>query len=168
MDAVLVVVVAASRQERRRLLDSLPADATVLLAPSTERARAVLAALDGPADATGPGLTVAEDEHAICLGDRRVRLTPLEFELLRVLGSDTDRVWSFADLAERVWDTPFVGGGAQVRAVVKRLRRKLADAEAPVAIETVRCAGFRLVDLTTATLPQNCPVTTLAGHRERA
>ena len=40
--------------------------------------------------------------------------------------------------------TGFVGDGAQVRAVVKRLRRKLAEAQAPVMVETVRGSGFRL------------------------
>lgn len=144
--AALVVIVAATRAEQQRLLASVPEDVAVLLAPTRERAEELLRTLP-PAPATAlerPPLTVVADERVVCIGDQRVRLTPLEFAMLRVLTSDPAHVWSFAELSRRVWTTGHVGDGAQVRAVVKRLRRKLAEAHAPVVIETVRGAGFRL------------------------
>ena len=142
--AALVVIVAPSRAEQARLLASVPEDVAVLLAPTRERAEQLLHTLPPPPALERPSLTVVADERVVCVGDRRVRLTPLEFAMLRVLTSDPAHVWSFGELARRVWTTEHVGDGAQVRAVVKRLRHKLAEAQAPVVIETVRGAGFRL------------------------
>lgn len=144
--AALVVIVAATRAEQARLLASVPEDVAVLLAPTRERAEQLLHTLPPPAAPVQerPPLTVVADERVVCVGDRRVRLTPLEFAMLRVLTSDPAHVWSFGELARRVWTTEHVGDGAQVRAVVKRLRHKLAQAQAPVVIETVRGAGFCL------------------------
>lgn len=142
----LVVIVAPTRAEQQRLLAHVPDDVAVLIAPTREHAEEILHTLPAPAapvPARTP-LTVVADERVVCVGDRRVRLTPLEFALLRVLTSDPAHVWSFAELSQRVWGTAYVGDGAPVRAVVKRLRRKLVEAEAPVAIETVRGAGLRL------------------------
>lgn len=143
----LVVIVAPTRAEQQRLLAHVPDDVAVLIAPTREHAEEILHTLPAPAAAPVPArtpLTVVADERVVCVGDRRVRLTPLEFALLRVLTSDPAHVWSFAELSQRVWGTAYVGDGAPVRAVVKRLRRKLVEAEAPVAIETVRGAGLRL------------------------
>ncbi|MGD8149177.1 winged helix-turn-helix domain-containing protein [Ornithinimicrobium sp. Y1694] len=165
----MVVIVAATRAEQARLLASLPPDVAVLLAPTVELAEQLLQGLSPvlpeparparpvtrlvPAPVpvpVAPQLSVRAEERSVCVGDRVVRLTRLEFALLRVLSSEVGRVWSFAELIRRIWGTGYVGDGAQVRAVVKRLRRKLADVEAPVAIETIRAAGFRLVETSPA------------------
>lgn len=142
----MVVIVASTRAEQQRLLATVPVDVAVLITPTRELAEEVLHTLPAVPEhpPAGTPLTVVADERMVCVGDRRVRLTPLEFAMLRVLTSDPAHVWSFPELARRVWATGYVGDGAQVRAVVKRLRRKLAEAEAPVLIETVRGAGFRL------------------------
>lgn len=140
----MVVIIAASRAEQQRLLASMPEDVPVLVTTSAEQAEELLHTFPA-APAPPPGLTVRAAERTVCWGgDRSVRLTPLEFALLQTLSQDQGRVWSFPELSRRVWATGFVGDGAQVRAVVKRLRRKLAEAQAPVLVETVRGAGFRL------------------------
>jgi hypothetical protein len=142
--AGLVVIVSPCREEQARLIAGLPPDVAVLLAPTLEHAEALLHTLPpSTADAT-LGCTLRPDERTVTFGDRFVRLTPLEFSMLRALASEPGRVWTFPELARTVWATGYVGDGAQVRAVVKRLRRKLAEAEAPVCVETVRAAGLRL------------------------
>lgn len=140
----LVVIVAASRAEQQRLLACLPPDVPVLVTARAEQAEELLHTLhSAPAPAQGPTVRAAE-RTVSWTGGHSVRLTPLEFALLQTLISEQGRVWSFPELSSRVWATGFVGDGAQVRAVVKRLRRKLAEAQAPVLVETVRGAGFRL------------------------
>ena len=140
----LVVIIASSRAEQRRLLASVPEDVPVLVTTSREQAETLLHTLSAaPLPASEP--TVRAAERTVCwAGGNSVQLTPLEFALLQTLISEQGRVWSFPELSRRVWATGFVGDGAQVRAVVKRLRRKLTDAQAPVLVETVRGAGFRL------------------------
>lgn len=140
----VVVIVAASRAEQQRLLAGLPEDVPVLVAASTEQAEELLRALPAPRW-PGLGIAVRSEERTVASGDRSVRLTPLEFALLRTLLTEPGRVCSFTELSRRVWATGFVGDGAQVRAVVKRLRHKLAQVQAPVLVETVRGAGFRIV-----------------------
>ena len=143
-----MVIIASSRAEQQRLLASVPEDVPVLVTTSAEQAAELLHTVPAAPDPT-PALTVRAAERTVCWGgDRSVRLTPLEFALLQTLSQDQGRVWSFAELSHRVWATGFVGDGAQVRAVVKRLRRKLAEAQAPVLVETVRGAGFRLAPRT--------------------
>lgn len=141
----LVVIIAADRAEQQRLLASVPEDVPVLVTTSIEQAEELLHTL--PAAAAPPiWPTVRTAERTVCWGDGcSVRLTPLEFALLQALSREPGRVWSFPELTREVWATGFVGDGAQVRAVVKRLRRKLAEVQAPVLVETVRAAGFRLV-----------------------
>lgn len=143
--ASLVVIVASTRVEQQRLLASVPEDVPVLVTTSTEQARSLLPDLTVVAPGPDPGPTVRAAERSVTWGaGHSVRLTPLEFALLQALISEQGRVWSFVELSHRVWATGFVGDGAQVRAVVKRLRRKFTDAQAPVLVETVRGAGFRL------------------------
>lgn len=137
----LVVIVSPCPLERARLVAALPPDVTVLVAPTVERAEEALQTMTTDHDL---GCRLLDDQRAVSFGASSVRLTPLEFSMLRALASEPGRVFSFEDLSQAVWSTGFVGDGAQVRAVVKRLRRKLLEAGAPVGVETVRAAGLRL------------------------
>lgn len=142
----LVVIVSADPQERSRLLAEVPPGTTAVVAPSADAARALVETLiRGVRSESPPELCILAQERAVAYGERKVALTPLEFSMLRVLLSDPEHVWTFGELTQQVWATGYVGGGAQVRAVVKRLRRKLTSLEGPVEVETVRSAGFRLV-----------------------
>lgn len=139
--ASMVVIVSPCEAERARLAASLPPDVTVLQAPSIQHAEEALRALPDDGDL---GYRLLDDQRTVVFGAGSVRLTPLEYSLLRVLASEPGRVFSFVDLSRAVWSTGFVGDGSQVRAVLKRLRRKLGDAGAPIHVETVRAAGLRL------------------------
>lgn len=139
--ASLVVIVSPCEAERARLAATLPPDVTVLQAASIQHAEEALQALPAGHDL---GCRLLDDQRTVVFGAGSVRLTPLEYSMLRVLAAEPGRVFSFADLSRAVWSTGFVGDGAQVRAVLKRLRRKLGEAGAPVRVETVRAAGLRL------------------------
>jgi DNA-binding response OmpR family regulator len=165
----LVVLVAGSVEDRLRVVSQLGDDTPLLVVSTAQEAAAFLAGTDTsegggqrtqgrPADmpAHAPAPTVAsrrrendlrllEDRRAVAVGTTEVSLTPLEYGVLAALLTGRGRVRSFADLSREVWGTSHVGDGAQVHAVVKRLRRKLAAAEAPVGIEVVRGIGFRAV-----------------------
>ncbi|MER0242751.1 response regulator transcription factor [Streptomyces sp. HSW2009] len=71
-----------------------------------------------------------------------VTLTAREFSVLEQLALRAGEVVSKADVLEHVWDFAYEGDPNIVEVYVSALRRKLG----PDLIETVRGAGYRLVD----------------------
>jgi hypothetical protein len=80
-------------------------------------------------------------QHQLVLGDRRVALTRLEFEVFKYLYERPGAVVERAVLLRDVWGYDYAGGSNVIEALVKSLRRKLGDRSA--AIETVRGMGYR-------------------------
>jgi DNA-binding response OmpR family regulator len=98
----------------------------------------------------GPaGLAVDLPRRQATVDGQRVALTTTEFEILALLARDPGVVVSRQALLDAVWGIDFVGDDHLVDVHVANLRRKLGDgAEAPRFIETVRGAGYRLVEAT--------------------
>jgi len=78
------------------------------------------------------------------LGDQPVSLTNTEFKLLRVLARYPGRVYSRAELVEKVQGFDFEGFERTVDAHVKNLRQKLGDdPRQPHYVVTVYGAGYK-------------------------
>jgi two-component system catabolic regulation response regulator CreB len=76
---------------------------------------------------------------------RELELTRVEFDLLACLVEYAGRVFTRAELIDRVWGEGFSLTDRTVDSHVKALRRKVAEAGAdPGVIETVRGVGFRV------------------------
>jgi DNA-binding response OmpR family regulator len=75
-------------------------------------------------------------------GDRSVRLSRREAELLSFLARNPDRVFASSALAARAWHDSTLRG-AQVRNYISRLRQKLEFVAAPCRIDTVE-GGYRV------------------------
>ncbi|MGE5371807.1 MAG: response regulator [Solirubrobacterales bacterium] len=89
-------------------------------------------------------LTMIPDKHEAFLGDRKLDLTPKEFELLRILASSRGKVFTREALLERVWGYEFSGDTRTVDVHIRHLRIKLGDDTAsPQYIETVRGVGYK-------------------------
>jgi DNA-binding response OmpR family regulator len=71
-----------------------------------------------------------------------LRLTPLEFKLLAAFVRHPGQVLSREQIIDHVWGEPFIAAD-QVKLLVGRLRRKLADRTDGEPIETVRGFGYR-------------------------
>ena len=82
-------------------------------------------------------------QHQLVLGDRRVPLTKLEFDVFQYLYERPGSVVERATLLRDVWGYDYAGGSNVIEALVKSLRRKLGDRAG--AIETVRGIGYRFV-----------------------
>ena len=145
----------------------MPSDVAVHCAATQEEALDLLVA-DTASTGVAPRLATVSSgvrlmPDGVLVDGVAVRLTPLEHAMLLCLLSPPGSVWSFLALSQQVWGTSFVGDGAQVRAVLKRLRRKLVAAGADLRIESVRGRGLRLAVGTEALsapapqLPHNCP-----------
>ncbi|WP_456445033.1 response regulator transcription factor [Oceanithermus sp.] len=78
------------------------------------------------------------------VGGRAVNLTAREFDLLYELARHPGRVYTRAELLERVWGAGFEGYEHTVNSHINRLRAKIEpDARRPVYVETVWGVGYR-------------------------
>ena len=112
------------------------------------RVRAVLRRARGgptPPDVLRVGDVVLDREtHRVTVGGREVDLTPTEFNLLEVLLSAPGRVFTRADLLDRVLGDEAYVFERTIDAHVKNLRRKIEpDPADPRYVVTVRGAGYK-------------------------
>lgn len=105
-----------------------------------EEPQAAEGALAGPR-----GLVVDGRTRRATLGEKELRLSRTEFDLLRALVRAPGRVFERPELLDLVWGRDVVVGDRTVDVHVKALRRKLEEAaQAGALIETVRGVGYRL------------------------
>ncbi len=134
------IIVVSARGEEHDKIAALEAGADDYLtkpfstAELNARIRAVLRRAAGPdADASGRlelgpiALDVAR--RNVTVSGQSVRLTPHEYELLKVLLSHAGRVVTKGRLLRAVWGTAYSDEGHYVHVYVNRLRRKLAAAD---------------------------------------
>jgi DNA-binding response OmpR family regulator len=109
-----------------------------------ERIREQLAADQAPAQRPLKygGLALDPQAHTFALGGQPLELTPIEFELLRLLMANPGRTFNRIYLAETVWNAPYLEGDRAVDNAVMRLRKKLE--QMGDCLETVRGVGYRL------------------------
>lgn len=89
-------------------------------------------------------MTLDREAHTVFVGERRVDLTPSEFDLLAALMSAPGRVFNRNQLLDRVQGIRYEGYVRTIDAHVKNLRAKLeSDARQPKYIETVYGVGYR-------------------------
>jgi two-component system response regulator VanR len=87
------------------------------------------------------GLTIDPLKREARRGRRDLRLTPKEFNVLRVLMEASGGIVSHEELLVRAWDEHADPFSNAMRMVVMTLRRKLGE---PPIIETVRGFGYRI------------------------
>ena len=81
--------------------------------------------------------------HRLTAGGRKVRLGPTEYRLFKFLITHPDRVYTRAQLLDRVWGANVYVEERTVDVHVRRLRKALAAEQADGYIQTVRGAGYR-------------------------
>lgn len=88
--------------------------------------------------------------HRLTAGGKPVTLGPTEFRLLHFLMTHPERVHSRAQVLDRVWGDHVFIEERTVDVHVKRLREALAPVQCSHLVETVRGAGYRLTQASTA------------------
>ena len=74
----------------------------------------------------GP-ITINPDSHKASVGDSDLRLTPNEFELLKVLVSRPGRVFTRSDLVSKIQGYDFDGYDRTIDSHIKNLRKKIDE-----------------------------------------
>ena len=108
------------------------------------RTRAALRNKSGQANiplAVGP-LVMDVEKHQVMVRGQNVELTKKEFDLLRHLLENKDRVLTREALLDAVWGFDFVGETNSVDVYIRFLRSKLDDAFGLKLIHTVRGVGY--------------------------
>lgn len=88
-------------------------------------------------------LVLDEDSHEVFRSGESINLTATEFELLRFLMRNPNRVLSKAQILDRVWDYDFGGQANVVELYISYLRKKIDVGRDPM-IHTMRGAGYVL------------------------
>ncbi len=98
----------------------------------------------GPEELSFGHLTVNFPKHEAYLNSKALNLTPVEFKLLGVLIREPSRVFSRAQLIEKVLGFDFDGFDRTIDVHILNLRRKMElDASHPQYIKTVYGSGYK-------------------------
>ncbi|WP_347861046.1 response regulator transcription factor [Salimicrobium sp. PL1-032A] len=110
------------------------------------RMEAVLRRYDKPSQqsiAAGE-MTIDRTNYDVQVGSTHLMLPLKEFELLALLASRPNRVFSRDHLIETVWGIDFEGDERTLNVHIRRLRARLSPLTQSVSIETVRGVGYKL------------------------
>jgi len=88
------------------------------------------------------GVKVHVAKRLVMAGERKLELTPKEFDLMALLASNPDRVYEREQLLDLVWGMDYFGGTRTVDIHVQRLRKKLGP-DYGDTIQTVHGIGYR-------------------------
>jgi two-component system KDP operon response regulator KdpE len=91
------------------------------------------------------GLEVDLARRAVRRGGEELKLTPIEYKLLRALVRHRGRLLTHRELLQQVWGTAYLDDRATLRTHVSNLRRKLEPAGGPGPIRTYSGVGYRYV-----------------------
>ncbi len=153
--SVPIILLTAKTTEQDRILGlDLGADDYVIKPFSPRelaaRVRAVFRRTADDADTLGPeeskfnNLTVNFKRHEAHVDTRPLKLTPVEFKLLGVFIHEPNRVFSRAQLVEKVLGYDFDGFDRTIDVHILNLRRKLEpDPKKPDYIKTVYGSGYK-------------------------
>jgi two-component system KDP operon response regulator KdpE len=158
-EAMTPIVILSGRYEEREKVEALERGAddyvtkpfgvdelNARLRVALRRSAGPAAGVDGRVSA-GP-LELDAGRHEIRVNGARVDLTPIEFEILRVLLSHAGRLVTKGRLLRAVWGEAYQGEDSYVYVHVSQLRRKLAAADPEGALSdlivTEPGVGYRI------------------------
>jgi DNA-binding response OmpR family regulator len=86
-------------------------------------------------------------KHKVKVSGKEVDLTPIEFNILRLLASAPGHVYSRQDLLNSIWDTAYEGYKRNIDPHVNRLRTKIEEhPKRPKYVLTVWGIGYKFND----------------------
>jgi len=90
-------------------------------------------------------LSIDVEKRRVYRGDEAIELTPMEFDLLRVMAENPSRVYNRMQLLDRVQGEAYEGYDRTIDSHIKNLRKKIEpDPDHPRYIITVYGVGYKL------------------------
>jgi two-component system KDP operon response regulator KdpE len=93
------------------------------------------------------GLEIDLAARAVRRKGDEIHLTPIEFDLLRVLTQNRGRLLTHNVLLQQVWGAAYIDARQTLRAHIANLRRKIEPADGERLIHTDHGVGYRLADV---------------------
>lgn len=92
-------------------------------------------------------LQIILKQRKVIVNDEMLDLTPKEFDLLALLLSSPERVYTRDELLDLVWGIDYIGGTRTVDIHIQRLRKKLGN-DFKNILETVHGVGYKAIKMT--------------------
>lgn len=90
-------------------------------------------------------ITINKKNHKVSLLDRKLKLTPIEYDILLLLASNIGKVFSAEEIFKEVWKEKYFEGNNTVMVHMWRLREKIEEnPKEPKIIETVWGVGYKI------------------------
>lgn len=90
-------------------------------------------------------ITINKDSHKVISGDKEVKLTPIEFDILYLLATNLGKVFSTEEIFERVWNEKIYEVNNTVMVHIRRIREKIeVDGGKEQIIKTVWGVGYKI------------------------
>jgi len=90
-------------------------------------------------------LNINTEKRLVLLANKAIELTPIEFELLKVMAESPGRVYNRMQLLDRVQGDAYEGYERTIDSHIKNLRKKIEpDPEQPKYIITVYGVGYKM------------------------
>lgn len=90
-------------------------------------------------------ITINKTAHVVKKDGHEIALTPIEFDILYLLASNRDRVFSTDEIFERVWNEKVYEVNNTVMVHIRRLREKIEDnSRSPKILKTVWGVGYKI------------------------
>ena len=91
-------------------------------------------------------LTVDFVQRRVLVGEREIKLTPTEYELMKILAQNAGRVLTHQQLLKAIWGNTYSEDTHYIRVYIGQLRRKIESEPArPRYIITESGVGYRLL-----------------------
>lgn len=85
-----------------------------------------------------------EDEKLVKVSDNIIKLTPIEYEIIKLLMKNPNRIYSKETIYKNVWNDDYIYDADTINAHISNLRNKLKKHSENDHIETIWGMGYRL------------------------
>lgn len=90
-------------------------------------------------------LTINTDTREVLVGNKNVRLTPKEFDILELLARNKGVVFSIEKIYDRVWGEEYYKSDNTVMVHITKIREKIeTDPKQPIYIKTIWGVGYKI------------------------
>ena len=90
-------------------------------------------------------LCIKLDTHEVFLGEKSIRFTPTEFDILVLLAKNRGKVFSMRNIYESVWDQEYMESDNTVMVHIRKIREKIEEnPRSPIFLKTVWGVGYKI------------------------